>query len=232
MDDDTRSRKPDNVILEGVVGSTAYGMDTATSDIDTLGVFQAPTTTLLGLDWDTRYDSVVTHHPADSTWHELGKYVRLALAANPTVLELLWLPEHTVITPTGSRLIELRRCFLSQRVRVTYGGYARQQIQRLLRNHDSRNTPESDTKSGRHAQRLLFQLEHLLQTGEIKIRLDPAERDACFAAGKTAAEDPSELQQRFNTELARLDNLPTDLPETPDTATIGHYLVETRLADI
>ena len=40
---------PPNVLLSGIVGSTAYGLDTKDSDVDRLGVFAAPTEKLLGL---------------------------------------------------------------------------------------------------------------------------------------------------------------------------------------
>ena len=37
------------IILEGVVGSTAYGLNTPESDIDTAGIFVAPLEEVLGL---------------------------------------------------------------------------------------------------------------------------------------------------------------------------------------
>src|SRR5437868_11290114 len=60
-----------NVILLGVVGSTAYGLDTESSDKDYLGIYQAPTRMLLGLREPA--GTYVEHQPDDRTLHELGK---------------------------------------------------------------------------------------------------------------------------------------------------------------
>lgn len=38
-----------NVLLKGVVGSTAYGLNHENSDVDYMGVFAAPTSEVLGL---------------------------------------------------------------------------------------------------------------------------------------------------------------------------------------
>jgi len=45
----TSTTKPENIILESVVGSIAYGLDTASSDEDVMGVFVAPTSEILSL---------------------------------------------------------------------------------------------------------------------------------------------------------------------------------------
>lgn len=63
-----------NVILQGVVGSTAYGLATPESDIDRLGVFQARTSELLVL--HPPKESRVSTSP-DVTHHELGNMLGL-----------------------------------------------------------------------------------------------------------------------------------------------------------
>ena len=78
---------PGMILLAGVVGSTAYGLDTPDSDIDRLGVFAAPTVAFHGLHRPA--ESHVTTHP-DATV-EAAKWLRLALNCNPTVTELVWL---------------------------------------------------------------------------------------------------------------------------------------------
>ena len=79
---------PGTVLLSGVVGSTAYGLDTPDSDTDRLGIFAAPTVAFHGL--HKPQESHVTTSP-DATFHEAAKWVRLALGGNPTVTELVWL---------------------------------------------------------------------------------------------------------------------------------------------
>ena len=74
-----------NVLLAGVVGSTAYGLAGPDSDVDRLGMFALPTIELVGLGKPQL--SRVAKNP-DSTWHEAGKAVGLFLAGNPTATEL------------------------------------------------------------------------------------------------------------------------------------------------
>src|ERR1044072_586656 len=95
-----------SVLLLGVIGSTAYGLAGPDSDVDRLGVFAVPTVELHGLERPA--ESKVTYEP-DVTLHEAAKFCRLALAGNPTVTELLWLPSrlYEVRTPPGDGLIAL-----------------------------------------------------------------------------------------------------------------------------
>jgi len=142
-------------ILMGLVGSTAYGLATESSDKDYLGVFMSPTRSLLGL---TSPKETIVRRDPDMQLHELGKFCRLALAANPTILELLFLGEYEVMTPQGQRLVDLRHSFLSARIRTTFGGYAIQQARRLQRDgaFESALRARSE-KHGRHCMRLMTQ---------------------------------------------------------------------------
>lgn len=121
---------PGTVLLSGIIGSTAYGLDHAGSDVDRIGMFARPTTDLIGLAVPT--ESYVYKEPSDITWHEARKYVSLALKANPTITELLWLPQYDTRTPLGDDLIAIRRSLLSARtVRNAYLGYSMSQLRRL-----------------------------------------------------------------------------------------------------
>lgn len=171
------------LILQGIVGSTAYGLNRENSDIDRLGVFVAPTLDIAGLDWHTRHETKVEKiSDGDATFHEVGKYLRLALKCNPTILELLWLPGEyiEIMHPfVGTRLIALKGAFLSEKcVRDSYGGYAKQQAQKLSARGDSfsSDTKNRTTKHARHLLRLLRQGRELLATGGLTIRVsDPEE---------------------------------------------------------
>src|SRR4051812_45488267 len=153
-----------NVILEGIVGSRAYGLAREGSDVDHLGIFAYRTNEFWVLSQPTE---TVTHsgpqYTEDRTYHEVGKYLRLALQCNPTILELLWLPDELIVQHEfeGSALRVIRRSFLSeQRVRDAYGGYAVQQAERLRRrNLEGKEGFSSDTarrtaKHARHCFRL------------------------------------------------------------------------------
>ncbi|MFF7248441.1 DNA polymerase beta superfamily protein [Embleya sp. NPDC008237] len=225
-----------HTLLMGVVGSTAYGLATAESDEDLLGLYIADTRKVLGLDGaNVTSGSRVTTKP-DVTMHELGKYCGLALKCNPTVTELLWLPEYRVETEAGRRLRALRGAFLStEYVRSAYGGYAVQQARRLLGRHEagkegfSADTAKRTAKHGRHCLRLLFQGQQLLRTGELLLDVS-AHREDLFAVGRLAAEDPAAFTLRFEQEKAALDAIDSVLPDRPDREAIETLVVDLRLA--
>jgi predicted nucleotidyltransferase len=220
-----------NVLLSGIVGSTAYGLAHATSDIDRLGLYAAPTHTLHGLHRPA--ESRVTTGP-DLTLHEAGKWCRLALAGNPTVMELLWLPEdlYEKRTPLGEELIDIRTSFLSaQRVRDSYLGYATQQFKRLTDRNDgsfSSDTRKRTAKHARHLRRLCHQGYRLYSTGQLEIRVrDP---EAYHRFGAEVAADASAalpLLRRFETLFAETRSV---LPDRPDEAPVEAWLHRVRAA--
>jgi hypothetical protein len=62
-----------NVLLAGIVGSTAYGLAGPDSDVDHLGVYAAPTVAFHGLHPPTGKDATLVRHDPDSTLHEAAK---------------------------------------------------------------------------------------------------------------------------------------------------------------
>lgn len=224
-----------DVLLEGVVGSQAYGLAGPGSDVDRLGVYLAPTRTVLGVTGPAAVAaSRVSTHP-DVTHHELGKYVSLALRANPTVLELLFLTRYEVCTPAGAALVAARDAFLSApAVRAAYGGYAVQQARRLRARHaEGRAVFSSDlakrtAKHGRHCLRLLVMAAQLLEHGTLEVDVS-AHRDELFAAGELAVSDPDAFAALFEDRLAALDARPSVLPERPDVARVDALVVAIRI---
>lgn len=217
-----------NIILEGVVGSVCYNLNTAESDEDKLGVFQAPTNDILSLGWNQHKESVVQHEP-DATYHELKKFIGLVLRANPTVTELLWLNEYTIRSLAGNTLVDNREQLLSQRVRSSYGGYAKQQMYRLCqRGNFSSATRNRTAKHGRHLWRLTLQLETILSTGNLQVRLTDEQREECFDAGNLAVDDHLLLKEKFDKKLAELDSMASDLRQEPDEDAANDILIYLR----
>jgi predicted nucleotidyltransferase len=213
-----------DTVLVGLVGSKAYGLDHATSDEDYLGIFQLETTKFLGL--SKPHETVTnTHldHPGvpDYTYQELGKFVKLALAGNPTILELLWLDKYITTNESGNTLLGMREDFLSDRVRDAFGGYARQQLERMKR---TQKTNDRGEKYVRHMLRLLREGQHLIETGELKIRVDDPEE--LFAVGRLPFEDILVL---FEKEDAKFRATKSILPPTPNYEKIESFLIEARL---
>lgn len=223
-----------NVLLQGIVGSTAYGLATPESDIDRLGVFAAPTQWWFTL--RTPQETHVTTNP-DMTMHEAKKFCLLALANNPTAMELLWLPDdlYEVRTPFGDQLIELRSKFLvAKRVRDAYLGYARSQLSRIRRivagfeEMPEAQKPQQMAKHARHIARLLHQGTTLYLTGHLPIRLPNPE--AVRNIGQQAADgniDP--LARMFDNAALRFDINSPVLPDEADTAVVEWWLGNVRM---
>ncbi|MEU6170512.1 nucleotidyltransferase domain-containing protein [Streptantibioticus parmotrematis] len=214
-----------NVLLAGVVGSTAYGLAHSGSDVDRLGMFAAPTRELHGL--RRPKESHVTTRP-DTTYHEAAKAVRLMLACNPTAGELLWLEEYEVRTPLGDELVGLRRSLLWERgVRNAYLGYATQQFGKLRSREGDADGRARAAKNARHLVRLLAQAEELHTTGHLTVRLADPER--VRALGEELADEP----ERAAGLLARTEDrlrAPGALPAAPDEDAAEAWLHRVRAA--
>jgi predicted nucleotidyltransferase len=124
-----------NLIYQVVAGSQAYGLDTPESDLDLRGVCIPPRRYLLGLSSFEQWEG--QDEDGDVVIYALDKFVRLALACNPNIVELLYAePRHVLfINDYGRRLVENREKFLSRRARHTFAGYAISQLRRIERHH-------------------------------------------------------------------------------------------------
>lgn len=220
------------VLLSGIVGSTAYGLAGPASDVDRLGTYAAPTTQFHGLRLPIDRDATTVGHDPDVTRHEVRKFCLLALGGNPTVSELMWLPDelYEVRTDLGNDLIGIRDAFLSaQRVRDAYFGYATAQFQRLLGTGRFPSTMRARTaKHGRHLLRLLDQGYVLYTTGRLPIRVEDPDRYHDF--GDRVADDPEVARPVLADAEARFDAASSPLPDRPDEATVERWLQAVRLA--
>lgn len=217
------------ILLQGIVGSTAYGLARPGSDIDQLGVFQIPTEEALGFDGPRKMDnSLVTTKP-DVTMHELWKFMKLAMGGNPTVTEVLWLDGYETISDAGQLLVDNRELFLSQVYRKTYGGYAMQQLKRLKDRGDfSSDLKKRTEKHGRHCYRLIVQGMYALREGTVKVRLDEDEAASCFEAGELAVSDVDAYERMVLELMEKFDAIESPLPQTPHKPLISRLLVDIR----
>ncbi len=204
--------RPDRILLEGIVGSQAYGLATPESDEDILGIFLLPAERFLGVGIPNEKQLTAHDTEPDFTYHELGKFCRLALGGNPTVLEFLWLSGYTKSEHAGQCLVANREKFLSNKVRASFGGYAKQQALRLQeRGNFASDLKKRYSKHARHCFRLMRQGAHLLQTGEMRLKVE--DRDEIFAVGELP---PEKLIALFNEEYEAFHAIPSVLPDEPD----------------
>ncbi|MFJ2263770.1 DNA polymerase beta superfamily protein [Streptomyces sp. NPDC087844] len=218
-----------NILLSGIVGSTAYGLARPGSDVDRLGMFAAPTEDFHGLHGPK--ETHVTAKP-DNTLHEAAKWCRLALGGNPTVTELVWLPDelYEVRTPLGDELIGIRTTLLSaKRVRDAYLGYATQQFKRLYDRGDgsaSADTRGRTAKHARHLRRLCHQGFELYATGALDIRVENP--DDYHRFGEQVAADAMAALPLLQRYEAAFDETRSALPEEADEAPAEDWLRRVR----
>jgi len=117
------------ILLEAIVGSTAYGMDIkGVSDIDKNYIFMSPIENLFGLN----YIEQISENKNDVVAYELGRFLKLLQTANPTISQLLFLPEDCIVYkhPIMDKLFEIRDKFIVKKMSFTFGAYASSQIKK------------------------------------------------------------------------------------------------------
>ena len=213
------------VIYRCLVGSKAFGLSNDDSDDDVRGIF-IPTAQQ---HWSLYAIPEQIEDQADQNdevlW-ELEKFLRLALKANPNILEVLWTPIVLESTELSERLRSLRGAFLSKHLYKTYSGYVLSQFRRM------KNRFEKDgqfkNKHAMHLLRLLFSGIHALKTGEIMIDVSQ-HRDFLLTVRngelsfEKIREHAMQLDRQFQTEFEN-----TSLPEQPDFNTVDQFLIEAR----
>lgn len=115
------------ILFETIVGSQAYGTNTASSDIDKKFVYILPLDNILGTGYVEQLN--VTK---DYTGWELKRFLELMASNNPTVLELLNSPEDCIVTkhPLFDLILANKDEFITKVCKNSFGGYARQQIKK------------------------------------------------------------------------------------------------------
>lgn len=219
-------------ILQGIVGSTAYGLATPSSDVDRMGVFIAPTAQIVS--FHPPQQSVVTNNP-DITRHEVGKFLSLVLRCNPSVTELLWLggdaaSYEELDAPWGYDLIYMRKDFLSATlVKNAYLGYATQQFKKLLSRGDGTFGPDlakRTEKHARHLRRLVEQGYEVYTTGNLAVKV--ADPEAIHEFGRRVKENPEAAIAYMARAEAQFADVKSCLPEHPNEEKAERWLVHLR----
>lgn len=181
---DTKEIAFGNEILRGVVGSTALGTAVeGTDDRDEMGVFIEPREFVCGLTPCEHY--IQRDQPEgvrsqagdlDLTLYSLRKFCRLATQGNPSVVILLWVPNHLTKTDRGQELIDMREAFISRDSGQRFLGYlVAQKMKMKGERANTTNRPELiakygyDTKFAMHALRLGMEGFELLNTRQLTL---------------------------------------------------------------
>jgi predicted nucleotidyltransferase len=210
------------VLYRCVVGSQAYGLNQEGSDTDRRGFYLPPT----DLHWSLGGvpDQLETEH--EEVYWEIEKFIRLALRANPNVLECLYSPLVETCAPLAAELIAMRQIFLSQYVHRTYNAYVLSQFKKL--EQDLRNHGQVRWKHVMHLIRLLLSGVEVLKHGFVPLRVD-AYRDRLLAIRR--GDVPWEEVEHWRLSLHKqLDDALTStrLPEHPDYERANNFLIRAR----
>jgi len=212
-------------VLQAVTGSRAYGLNHENSDTDRMGIFVAPTVNVAGLSWTSSDESWSDAGPEgdDNSKHEIGKFLRLVLKSNPTLIELLFMNEYEILDEVGQGMVELRDKMLYETgIRSAYYGYARAQADRILREF-----PDHKPKMARHCLRISRQAIDLLTTGEFNVHVgDPEEY---FALTDLPF---FEMGMKLESAISEIDSCESVLPEKYDFNAIDSFLKEVRRNNI
>lgn len=118
-----------NIILLGLGGSHAYGMDKPSSDLDVRGIaLNSKPEILLGRDFEQ-----IVETNTDTTVYSFNKMIELLTKSNPNTIEILGLkPEHYLyLTDIGQELLNNRKMFLSKLCIHSFAGYSSSQLRRM-----------------------------------------------------------------------------------------------------
>ncbi len=116
------------MVLEAVVGSRAWGLADAQSDLDMRGGFALPILWTAGL--VSPPVDLVSSDGSETFW-EVRKLVEQALRADPNTLELLFVPTARPLDPIGEWLLAARDAFVSKLIFGSFGRYALSQLDKL-----------------------------------------------------------------------------------------------------
>ena len=212
-------------ILRVVTGSRAYGLDDADSDTDRRGVYLPTADAHWSLDG---VPDVLRDDASEWMAWELQKFLRLALKANPTALEVLFTPLVEAATPLGRELLGLRAAFLSKRLHATCGGYADQQFAKLRRRADADKSV--NWKHATHCLRLLATGAGALAGDGFPVHVGER-RDVLLSVrrGEKSLDEVDELRAEWRSRLD-LALRRSPLPAEPDAAAVDAFLIHARRA--
>jgi predicted nucleotidyltransferase len=211
------------IIYACVVGSRAYGLDSAASDTDRRGIYLPPAR----LHWSLAgVPEQIEDKGAEECYWELQKFLVLALKANPNVLECLYTPLVEHATPLADELRGMREIFLSKLIYQTYNGYVLSQFRRM--EQDLRTSGAIKQKHAMHLIRLLLSGITALREGTIAVDVGAyRERLLAIRGGELPWEALNEWRLALHREFDAAYTA-SRLPERPDYARADTFLITAR----
>jgi len=190
---------PGNVQYETIMGSTAYGVSSDSSDVDVYGwavprkedVFPHLRGEVPGFGARARrFEQYQEHHVVDRdalggrgrvydlTIFGVVKFFSLAMENNPNIIDSLFTPTTCVLhcTKVGNLVRENRRLFLHKGAWPKFKGYAYSQLHKIAIKRPRGKRAELvaehgfDTKFAYHVVRLIGEVEQILMEGDVDLQ--------------------------------------------------------------
>lgn len=206
-------------ILKTIVGSRAHGTFLPDSDYDYRGVFMVPLEDFISPFRNVKTNSWI-EGLEDNTSYELSHFTKLCTSGNPSALELLAAPVVDA-TPEGEALRAMLPNFLSKKsVYDAFIGYSRNQEKKFRDNHLDRRWKYAEAHI-----RTLYQLLHLLKSGELKIGWEGGTLDELKSIKRGGWSQSNIYGRIFELEqLCEAAFATTVLPEKVDVEKIEEFL--------
>lgn len=183
-----------NVQLEVIMGSVAYGVSSDTSDMDVYGFCMPPKDYIFPhlrgeiVDFSTSGKTFQTwqqHHVMDAETNKeydlciysIQRFFRLCMENNPNMVDALFVPRRCVLFSTGVGEIvrENRKMFLHKGSWPKFKGYAYSQLHKMKTKKTTGKRKELverdgyDLKFAYHVVRLINEVEQILTTGDLDL---------------------------------------------------------------
>jgi len=211
------------VIFRCIVGSRAYGLETDQSDVDRRGIYLPPA----DLQWALY--GVPEQFENDETqevYWELAKFLKLALKANPGILECLYSPLVEYTSDLARELLAMRASFLSKLVYQTYNGYVLSQFKKIAQ--DVRARGAIKWKHPMHLIRLLLSGITILRDGHVPVHVEEhREQLLAIRRGEMSWEQIDAWRLALHRELDDAFSH-TALPDRPDFERANAFLIQSR----
>ncbi len=220
-----------SVMFSAVVGSRAQDLADEDSDFDRRGFYLSGPGVHFSL---VGAPAQLVHDQDQLCLWEVEKFLKLALKANPTVLETLYSPCVELCAPkVCTDLDRLRRsgAFLSRRAHQTFVGYANSQFEKM-----SRAREHGGVFKWKHAMHLIRILRigvSLIRSGELDVVVPTKEREELLAIKRGDCDWNDVIQLR--SELVQVIDAAVDqspLPAEPNIAAVSKFLFNLRVAAV
>jgi hypothetical protein len=225
-----------NLMLWHFHGSLLYGTNGIHSDTDIRGIVLAPKDYWVGAH---KFEQIeIKQDGLDIVIYDVRKWLNLVYYNNPSVIESLFVPDHTIIHASEhwNYLRDEARKLLSKQAHTAFSGYAHAQWKKLFTKYHNKTGRQEivdehgfDTKFASHGFRLCRQGCELLKTGHITLPRPEAEFLKDVRSGMVyGKEDMMKCIDDLEKEKQELDVAFTEsiLPDKGDFKLYNNLLME------